>query len=718
MALLKKFVLPFCFLCSLPLFAQTQVTIGWDTSLSMNDRNIQKEFDFLDKYFGKYTEAQVTVIEFNNTNSTNRNYEINGGDWGIVKAALATSDYDGGTSYQSLNSVPATHTLLLFTDGKENALSDGFKRSGNLYVVNSNRSNDAENLKYLALANKGRLISLVGPEDTTRAQKLIYSGNVYAEDVAASDVVIKLKGSGLSVVPDADGNYKIEAVPGEVLIFQAGGMSPVEKVLDENNTLNVFIKSGGIELDQVVVTGDKKRDPDNKAIVGGVIKDKRMQGFATSKIGDKDINTIQSTVSDATEGKFSGVSRGTNQDLSQSVIRGSNSIFGNNYALIIIDGAPVARSNSGGRVQNGLQLTDFIDPNNIAEVEVLKGYAATNRYGSEGSGGVILITTKLAASRAAAGAKDDGRLKNNIYDGKVLATNTSFETPYLNRLKTQNTVKEAYDLYLQQRGSYWNDEVYLIDVSDYFRSANASLSNQIAYNLLETDNSSIAALRGLYLKAMSRNDASLALDVANVMFDRFPQRTQTYLDLALAYVANGDYQLGLDILTGIENGNINPNLDFNGLVNIADNEIKHLVGKHRDKLDLSKLKVQHLTAPDMDARIIFDWSKTTGEFELQFVNPAKRFFTWEHNPKDEKRIKDELLKGYNQEEFEINGGDKGQWLINVKYLGNMDKADTAPTFLKCTVYYNYGRANERKEQKVIRLHQIGREEQALRVLTQ
>ncbi|NND63919.1 MAG: TonB-dependent receptor plug domain-containing protein, partial [Flavobacteriaceae bacterium] len=497
-----------------------------------------------------------------------------------------------------------------------------------------------------------------------------------------------------------------------------GALAPVEKVLDENNTVNVFIKSGGIELDQVVVTEDKKRDPEKKAIVGGVIADKRMQGFATSKIGEEDINTIQSNVSDATEGKFSGVSRGTGQDLSQSVVRGTNSIFGNNYALIIIDGAPVARSNSGGRVTGGLQLTDFIDPNNIAEVEVLKGYAATNRYGSEGSGGVILITTKLAASRAAADETDDGKLKDNIYDGKVLPSSQTFETAYLTQLKTQNTVQEAYDLYLEQRERFWGDEAYLIDVSDYFRKTNNSLANQIAYNLIERDESTVASLRGLYLKAMAQGNYSLALDAANAQFEKFPQRTQSYLDLALAYVANGDFQLGLDILAGIENGSINPNLDFSALQKIADNEIRHLVGKHKAKLDLSKLKVQHLTAPALDARIIFDWSNTDGEFELQFVNPSKRFFTWEHNSKDEKRIQDELLNGYNQEEFEIDGGDKGQWLINVKYLGNRTKGNTAPTFLKCTVYYNYGKPNERLEQKVIRLHQIGREELAVRVLTQ
>lgn len=696
--------------------AQNKVTIAWDTSLSMESRDIQKEFDFLENYFSKYTESEVTIVEFNNVNATTRKYNIQEGDWGIVKAALATSTYDGGTAYGSLNQIPQDQLLLLFTDGKENAQSEVFERNGKLYVINSSEDSDQENLKYIALGNKGRIVSLQGALKDKNSL-ITYSGNVYSEDRDLAEIKVGIKGSDIQIPLDNDGNFKVEASPGAILVFTAEGAAPVEKTLDQNSTLNVFLSTAGIQLDQVELKNEKKRDPNKKAIVDGVIVDKRMEGYATSSIGEEDMTQVRGTVSNAVEGKFSGVTKGQSQDLSQAVIRGTNSIFGNNYPLIIIDGAPVARSNSGGRVQTGVQITDYIDINNIAEVKVLKGYAATNRYGSEGSGGVILITTKLAASRANAEAVNDGTLQNNIYEGKVMVASQAFETPYLQELKFQKNLKDAYELYLDQRGRYLETDLYYTDVSEYFKNSDTRLASQIAYNTIERSNPSITSLRSLYLTAINNRNYSLALDAANKTLDEFPQRIQSYLDVALAQIENKNYQLALDILIGIENGTINPNLDFTSLQTIANNEIKHLVANHKAQLDLSKVKVDHLKAPEMDARIVFDWSNNDANFEFQFVNPDRRFFTWEHRNVEDDRLKRELLNGLNQEEFEINGGTKGFWQINVKYLGNRTAGNTTPTLLHCTVYHNYGRENERMEQKIIRLHEIGSEQQALKFST-
>lgn len=83
-------------------------------------------------------------------------------------------------------------------------------------------------------------------------------------------------------------------------------------------------------------------------------------------------------------------------------IRGNNTISGSNQALIIVDGVPISSNTfaedgfTGSSVTASSRLSD-IDPNNIAEITVIKGYAAATLYGTEGKNGVIIIKTKSGA---------------------------------------------------------------------------------------------------------------------------------------------------------------------------------------------------------------------------------------------------------------------------------------------------------------------------------
>ena len=105
----------------------------------------------------------------------------------------------------------------------------------------------------------------------------------------------------------------------------------------------------------------------------------------------------------------------------------------------MVDGVSLSRSNSGVAVPTGpndtsigspINSTSYLDPNNIADVTILKGLAATNRYGSLGNNGVILITTKTASYDVVNNKnKDQALLTNNIYDGKIKVNKKLVVTP-------------------------------------------------------------------------------------------------------------------------------------------------------------------------------------------------------------------------------------------------------------------------------------------------
>ena len=106
-----------------------------------------------------------------------------------------------------------------------------------------------------------------------------------------------------------------------------------------------------------------------------------------------------------------------------------------------------------------------------------------------------------------------------------------------------------------------------------------------------------------------------------------------------------------------------------------------------------------------DYRVIFDWNDPNIEFNIQFVNPNNKYYNWSHTVIDNRdNMIDEIQYGYNTEEFIIDDSDKGEWIINIENF-SIENQDN-PTYLKYTVYKNYGRPNEIKRIMVINLNEI------------
>jgi len=167
-------------------------------------------------------------------------------------------------------------------------------------------------------------------------------------------------------------------------------MKTQEKTVGLSDTINVILEGDNL-LDEVVVTAY------------GIKKEKRAVGYAVQEVKAEAItNSGASNVLDALSGKSSGVqitkASGSAGGGSRIVIRGANSMVGNNNALIVIDGV---RSNNE-TIQSQAQTAGTASSNrlmdlnsdDIESVSVLKGAAATAVYGAAGSAGVVLITTK------------------------------------------------------------------------------------------------------------------------------------------------------------------------------------------------------------------------------------------------------------------------------------------------------------------------------------
>lgn len=682
----------------------------------MDDRKIESEFSFLDNYFTENKNITVTLLTFSNTINEMSSYTIINSDWRVVKTKLLNSIYDGATSYKQLPTQTPEGDILLFTDGYQNYNETIIKFRGNLQVISANPSFNEEYLNQVIKQNNGVFINLLNSKNQYIGIEKEYNGKIYSQSDIVSNISITIKDSNILATTNNDGSYKINAKSGDVLVFSYYGQKIKEKELDENVTNDIWLDFEGEQLDVVLISGKKKEA--SKVMIqtasGNQSKDK--VGYDVQSINSEDFSGTGTTLTEALEGKVTGLQKGINDDISQSVIRGIQSMYGNNNPLILIDGVPIARSNSklGGRTE----ITDFINIDNIADVSVLKGFAATNIYGSEGSNGVILITTKLNSQLPEnINNKNTALVKNNLYKENLERNNIVLKTPYLNEFDNETNVIEAYGRYLIQREKYWDNPYYFIDIFNLFKVNDKELSYKILSNIIEKNGNSIIALRGMLFTSILNKNHQLSLKTSKIILKKFPNKTQSYMDVALANKNIGNYQEATNLYLGIINGSINNELDFSGLKGIAENEIRNLISAHKKDLNLKRIPLNYQKEYSLDIRIVFDWNNPEAEFELQFVNPSKRFFNWEHTRNNTDRIEDELKNGYSQEQFEIDGGEKGEWIINVKYLGNRTLLNKTPTFLKYTVQYNYGKPNQIDKEFMIRLYKKDQKELITKLYT-
>ena len=209
-------------------------------------------------------------------------------------------------------------------------------------------------------------------------------------------VAVSEKGTNNATLTDFDGKFTIKAANGTTLVFSTMGMETKE-VVASSDFLQVSLEAASSQLDEVVVTAL------------GISREKKSLGYATQEVDGSAVSTVKdANFMNTLSGKVAGVaikSSGTLGGSSNVVIRGYKSLTGNNQALFVVDGVPISNATgNSGNVARGRGGYDYgnaamdINPEDIENISVLKGAAATAIYGSRASNGVVMITTKSGKS--------------------------------------------------------------------------------------------------------------------------------------------------------------------------------------------------------------------------------------------------------------------------------------------------------------------------------
>lgn len=275
----------------------------------------------------------------------------------------------------------------------------------------------------------------VAPNALTQAQGSVVQGTVKdgtGEPLIGVSVVVK-GATGLGVVTDIDGNYKINVKDkNAVLVFSYIGYTPQEVKIGGRSSVDVTMKDESSVLKEVVVTAM------------GIKRKESSLTYSTQQVKASDLNRVQDpNVANSLEGKVSGVtitpSAGGAGGASKIILRGNKSILGSSTPLIVVDGVPMNNSQRGQvgsganmlttGVSEGSDALSMINPDDIESINVLKGANAAALYGSEAANGVLMITTKKGR---------EGKVGVNF------SSNVTFDTP-LTTPKIQNVYGAAID---------------------------------------------------------------------------------------------------------------------------------------------------------------------------------------------------------------------------------------------------------------------------------
>tara|TARA_B100001250_G_scaffold204164_1_gene175138 strand:- start:793 stop:2814 length:2022 start_codon:yes stop_codon:yes gene_type:complete len=558
------------------------------------------------------------------------------------------------------------------------------------------------NIFFLKKANNS---SLWFNEEDTKDNYIF--GKVFSVKGPIQGATIKIKNSLIEAKSDFEGFFKIKADINDILSINYLGMIEKQLFIEDLEDKYILLKTDAQILDQVTITGTSDLSDEVETSYGK--KKKKSVGYSTSTITSEDISPGAVTIVDAIRGKFTNVQVAYNQDGAAT----------GNKAQIYVRGGTLSINNSAAAIFDveGLiynEVPDFIDPQQIESITLLRSMGATNRYGSQGRGGVFLIKMK-SLSRKVQRLLNTLKVKGNDYKEQIpTIAFDSLKPYYINDYEAVESVGEAKNQFLSlSKGVYELSVAFHIESFNYFKNIDKEFAVSILKSIAKKAKDNPKALKTIAYHLEKIGDFQTAKIIYQRLLSIRPLDEQSYRDLVLIYKENHDYELAASLYDLMLNNKLK-NVNMLGLQETVVNEAAHLYWTKFDNLSQTDFPLKTLKkyVPKndwknfgYDYRIIFDWNDPAVEFNVQFVDPKNKYYNWSHTVLDDKDLlEDELNYGYNTEEFIIEKSDRGKWIINIENYSIQDESN--PTYIKYTVFKNYGRPNEIKKTEVINLNKL------------
>jgi TonB-dependent SusC/RagA subfamily outer membrane receptor len=379
------------------------------------------------------------------------------------------------------------------------------------------------------------------------------------------------------------------------------------------------------------------------------------------------------------QGRVAGVSvyhDGSPGTATEVRIRGAAAIDAGAAPLYVLDGMPVNSSD----VAN-------LNTSDIESITVLKDNAAASIYGYRAAHGAIIITSRRITPQKPEGVPRYDELEDIDYIQELSAIGA----------------ERKYAAYLELRtGERANDAAFYFDVAEhFFQSGLKEEALTVLSNLAEINKEDHQLLRAMGYMLETWKDYEEAIDVFRKILKLKEEEPQSYRDLALALARAGQYQQASEILLEVLKKDWQwYEQRYNGLRGIMLNELNGIIALHADDMNMTAFPSEIIRPLPADLRIVIDWNKDETDIDLHVVEPDGEECFYQHTlTKNRGRISHDFTNGYGPEEYEVRNALKGKYRIRVNYYGDRYQKTSVPSYIRLTIYRNFGRPDQQMEMK-------------------
>ena len=551
-------------------------------------------------------------------------------------------------------------------------------------------------------------------EENTNEKEVF--GRVTFMDSSIPDVLVSIVDKKeFSVFSDVKGAYKIRASVGDIIQFVHVSFETVSIIVEDvTNELNIVLKQKINDLDQVVIESKRKlgkiaqqkKDADEGFMTSRGKKDPKKSGFSNTYVDGKTVSNIYSSIQEALVGKISGYVY--DRTTGKGYLRGLGMSVTQDYAVAWeIDG--VFTSNAPN-----------IDLSDIKSIRALKSVGAANKYGTAAAGGVIIIETVYGGFDSKKVKKDkflEEYANSNFYNDD--ATSMSLEKEQQNKyslvLEAYKNKDVAYEFYTDQlKNKLTNYSDHLSIAMTFFQyHMDKGMATRVLNELAMSNAQNPEILKAIAYYFQLIEEKKSAVEVYQQIFRLRSKYAQSFRDLANAYVDYNLFEKAWKLYMGFMIKDYADSSEGIGELIYNDMEWLYFNRNNQTKIKQKFIPIyKNIEEFSNDVRLVFEWNTSEAEFELEFVNPDKRAYVFDHSLENNNElILQEKKMGYSSKLFFLEDIGNGEWLVNLTYKGNKKQV---PTYLKLTTFYNWSKPNEKRK---INVYKLELQDQKIRLLT-
>jgi len=684
------------------------VSLVWDASASGARRDHGREFALLEAYFAKARQIEVRLVRVRDAAEPVQRFDVKGGDWRALRAALDTMVYDGATDLGAFVPEADAGEVLLFSDGLSNFGAQRFAagRQQPVFAINAALRADSARLRAIAEGSGGRYIDLTSDAAPAAAEKLLRASTrvvalesdgatqLVAASIHPSDGALTLAGELTEaatqlrvIVMQPDGRRQTltlavdAARDAGTLAAQAWARLKIASLDGEYEFHRAEIRRIG--LAHAIVTRD------TSLIILDRAQDYARHGLTpppelAAEVAQWRARTLQAERASA-EAQLDRVVK---------LFEAKQAWWQREFPK---DAPPKAESSKV------LQSADA--PIAGALGQRREADAASERRRAmpiaESSANGMMLAPAAAPAPALAKSAGPQTAAEPAATTTIRLRPAVSDAPYFARLRGV-APDQIYRHYLDERAGYANSTAFILDVADLmFERGQSVLATRVLSNLAEMDLENRQVLRILGARLLQANRADLALPVLRQVLVLAPDEPQSQRDLGLAFAAVKQPQAAIEALYEVARRQW-PRFPEIELIALA--EMNAIIATSPTGLDTTRIDPRLLKNLPLDLRATLSWDADNTDIDLWVTDPnGERAFYGNPLSYQGGRMSKDITSGYGPEEFSLKRAKPGKYTVRAQFYGHRQQIVSGATTIQLALTTGFGSAQQKQQSVTLRL---------------